>query len=116
MHQPTMNLDSKTVPKYIKDIQPRPTQVCNCDEIGFNPNGSWLRVVCTYKLFTGKLIWKPQTGQIPPFWCTSIIFTRDDGQCFMPPIIFHQAENYTQGLQWNLYSDWIVHNTPSVYM
>ena len=34
----------------------------------------------------------------------------------MPPVIFHQAENYTQDLHWNLRSDWIVQNTPSEYM
>ena len=34
----TMNLEAKTVPKDFKDIQPRPSQVWNCDEIGFDPN------------------------------------------------------------------------------
>ena len=86
------------------------------DEDGFDPNGSWLRVVCTYKLFTGERIWKYQTGERPPFWCTALIFTRADGQCFMSPMIVHQSENYTQDLNWNLHSDWLVHNTPSGYM
>ena len=62
IQQPTMPLDPKTVPEYINEIKPRPSQVWNCDDIGFNPNGSWLIVVCTYKFFTGKLIWKYQTG------------------------------------------------------
>ena len=60
IQQLTMPLDLKTVPKYLKEIQPHPYQVCNCDEIGFDPNGLWLRVVYTYKLFTGKRNWKPQ--------------------------------------------------------
>ena len=34
----------------------------------------------------------------------------------MPPVIVHQAENYTQDCHWNLPSDWLVHNTPSGYM
>ena len=34
----------------------------------------------------------------------------------MTPVIIHQAENYTHHLHWNLPSDWLVHNTPSVYM
>ena len=34
----------------------------------------------------------------------------------MLTVIVHQAENYTQDIHWNLSSDWIVHNTPSVYM
>ena len=45
-----------------------------------------------------------------------MIFTRDDGQCSMPPMIVHQAENYTKNIHCNLPSDWIVHNKPSGYM
>ena len=40
IQQPTMHLDPKTVTKYLKEIQTCPSQVWNCDEIGFNPNGS----------------------------------------------------------------------------
>ena len=50
IQQPTMPLDPKTVPEDIKEIQPRPSQVWNCDEIGFGPNVSWIRVVCTLYL------------------------------------------------------------------
>ena len=111
-----MPLNPKTVPKDLKEIQPRPSQGWNCEEIGFDPNGYWLNVVCTYKFFTGKRIWKSQIGERAPFWCTSLIFTRADGQCFVPPIIVHQAENYTHDLHWNFPSDWLVHITPSGYM
>ena len=52
IEQPTMPLDPKTVPEDLKEIQPRPSQVWNCDEIGFDPNGSWLKVIYTYKFFT----------------------------------------------------------------
>ena len=48
IQQPTMPLDPKTVPKDLKEIQPRPSHVWNCDEIGFNTNGSWIRVICTF--------------------------------------------------------------------
>ena len=40
--QSTMPLDPTTVttvPEDLEDIQPRPYQVWNCDEIGFDPNG-----------------------------------------------------------------------------
>ena len=47
IQQLAMNLDPNTVPKDLKEIQPRPSQFGNCDEIGFDPNGSWLRVFCT---------------------------------------------------------------------
>ena len=43
-------------------IQPRATQVWNCDEIGLEPNGKWHKVVCTYKYFQGEIMWKVQTG------------------------------------------------------
>ena len=111
-----MNLDPKTLPKDLKEIQPRPSQVWNFDEIGFDPNGSCLSVFCTYKFFTGKRMWKSQIGERAPFWFTSLFFTRAYGQCFMPPMIVHQAENYTQDLHWNIPSDWLVHSTPSGYM
>ena len=111
-----MPLDTKIVPEELKEIQPHPYQVWNFDEIGFDPNGSWLRVVCTYKLFTGRYIWKYQTGERSPFWCTDLIFTIAYVQFFVPPVIIQQAENYTQDHLQNLLSDWIVHNTTSGYM
>ena len=63
IQQPTMPLEPKTVAKDLKEIQPCPSQVWNCDEIVFDPNGSWLKVICTYKFFTGQRIWKSQTEQ-----------------------------------------------------
>ena len=39
------------IPSYLNDIQPRSTQVWNCDEVGFDPNGIWSKVICTYKFF-----------------------------------------------------------------
>ena len=116
IQQTTMNIDPKTVSKDLKEIQSRPSQVCNCGEIGFNPNVSWIIVVCTYKFFTGKLIWDSQTVERSPLWCTDMIFTKSDCQCFMPPMIVHKAQNYTQDIHWNLSNYWLVHNTPSGYM
>ena len=107
-----MSLDPPKVPEELKEIQPSPSQVWNCYEIGFDPRESWLRVVCTYKFFTGDCICESQKGERSPLWCTSLIFIRADCQRFTPPMIVHQAENYTQDLHWNLPSDWLVHNTP----
>ena len=42
------------IPSDINDIQPRSTQVWNCDEVGFDPNGRWIKVICIYKLFQGE--------------------------------------------------------------
>ena len=38
-------------PPDLHQIQPRATQVWNCDEIGLDPNGKWRKVLCTYKYF-----------------------------------------------------------------
>ena len=57
------------VPPDLHQIQPRATQVWNCDEIGFDPNGKWRKVVCAYKYFQGERMRKAQTGDRAPFWC-----------------------------------------------
>ena len=46
------------VPPNLHQIQPRAIQVWNCDEIGFDPNGKWHKVVCTYNFFGGEIIRK----------------------------------------------------------
>ena len=46
----------RIVPPEIHQIRPRDTQVWNCDEIGFEPNGKWHKVLCTYKLFQEEII------------------------------------------------------------
>ena len=48
------------IPSELSNIQPRSTQVYNCDEIGFDPNLKCNRAVYTYKLFPGDIIWKVQ--------------------------------------------------------
>ena len=75
-----MPLDPKTVPKDLKETQPHLYQVYSYDDIGFDPNGSRTRVVCTYKFFAGKRICKSQTGERATLLCTYLIFTIDDGQ------------------------------------
>ena len=52
----------KIFPPNLHQIQPRETQVWNCDKIGLDPNGKWRKVVCTYKYFQGEIMWKVQTG------------------------------------------------------
>ena len=37
IQQPTIPFDLKTLPKDLKEIQPCPYQVWNCDDIGFDP-------------------------------------------------------------------------------
>ena len=61
-------------------------------------------------------MWKDQTGERAPFWCTLLFFTRADGKCFMPPVVFHQSKEYSQDLHHNIPLDWTVHHTPSGYM
>ena len=73
-------------------------------------------MVCTYRFFTGGRLWRTQTGERAPFWCISLIFTRNYGQCFIPPVVMHQITHYTQDLHYNIPSDWVIHNSPSRYM
>ena len=99
--QPTMPIETKTVttiPEDLDDIQTQPPQVWNCDKIGFDPNGSWRKVVYNYKFFTGDRMCRIQIGEISPLCCTDLIFSRSNDQCFIPPVIVFQVEKYTQYL------------------
>ena len=77
-------------PPDLHQIQERATKVWNCDEIWLDPNGKWRKVVCTYKYFQEERMWKVQTGDRAPFWCTLPVFTQADGQYFMYPVVVHQ--------------------------
>ena len=64
----------------------------------------------------GDRLWSTQTGEIAPLWCTALIFDRTGGNYFIPPVLLHQSNHYTQDLHYNIPSDWVVHNSPSGYM
>ena len=49
-------------PSDINKIQPNSMQVWNCNEIGFDTNGKWHKVICTYKFLPREYMWKMQTG------------------------------------------------------
>ena len=89
--QQTMN-----IPSDLNVIQQISTKVCNCDAIGFDINGKWHKAICTYNYFLGEKMQKVQIGQRAPFWCTLLVFTRADRQCFMSPIIVNQENQYSQ--------------------
>ena len=53
-HQNKIPLQTRTiVPPDLHHIQPRATQVWNCDKIVLEPKGKWHKVGCTYKYFQG---------------------------------------------------------------
>ena len=106
----------RTVPKDLQDLQPRSSQVWNCDEIGIDPTGKWVKIVCTWKWCMSEKIWKCKDGEHAPFWVTVLFFTRADGQCFLPPCIVHKGVDYSCDFNWKIPDDWIVHATPSGYM
>ena len=85
-------LQNMITPYVLNDIQPRATQVWNCNEVGFYPNIIWIKVICTYKFFQGEQTQKVKIGKRALFWCTLIVFTQADRRCFMPPIIVHQSK------------------------
>ena len=44
-------LQKNIIPSDLNDIQPRATQLWNCNEVGLDPNGRCSKAVCTYKFF-----------------------------------------------------------------
>ena len=40
-------LQNINIPSDINDIQPRATQVWNCDELGLHTNGRWNKAICS---------------------------------------------------------------------
>ena len=74
-----------------QDIQPFLSYVWNFDDIVFELNIIWSDMVCTYKLFTGDRVWRIQTCEIVPFWCTSLIFNHANEQCFILPVLVRQS-------------------------
>ena len=61
-------------------------------------------------------MWKVQTGERAPLCFTLLVFNRAGGRLFMPPVVVHQAKEYSQDLHHNIPFDWTVHHAPSVYM
>jgi len=101
-----------------KGVEPDADQVWNGDEVGFDPNGKWGKVLC-FKGERGERrggVSRIQTGERAPFWVTMFFVTRADGQCFVPPMIIHQGAHTNIGHVLDLPSDWPVGSTPSGYM
>ena len=73
-HQNEFNFQLITiVPPNLRQIQLKSTQVWNCDEIGFDPNGKWHKVVCTDKLFQGERMWEVKTGERAPLYSQDLM-------------------------------------------
>ena len=104
------------IPSDLNEIQPRATHVWKYDEVDFYTNGKCNRLIYNYKLFTGEIIGKVQTGDQAPFRLTFLVFTQSGGKCFTLPIIVNQAKYYSQYLHFKIPLEWIVHHTPSGYM
>ena len=105
-----------TIPDDLNEVQPRPDQIWNCDEVGMDPNGKFSKIVYTNKWGKTRKVWRTQDGEKAPFWCSFLFFTRADGQCFVPPTVIHQAVNLTMEHSMNLPGNWTTHCTPSGYM
>ena len=73
-------------------------------------------MICTYKLLNDERMWKTQTGERAPIWCTSLIFTCADGKFSIPPVVVQHITHYTKYLHYNITSDWVVYNLPPGYM
>ena len=95
-------LKKMIIPSDLNDTQLGATHVCNCDEVGVGPNRRWDKFIYTYKLFQVEKMWKMQTGERAPFWCTLLVFTRSGGKCFMSPIISIQSKKYSQDIYYTI--------------
>ena len=114
--EPSLPVKLQVVLSDLQDIQTRPLQVYNFDKIGFYPNGKWNKMVWTYKLFTGESLYRNHPGERERLWCIELIFACINGLCFIPPVVVHQRNHYTQNLYHNIPSDWVIHNSPSGYI
>ena len=90
--QKTNLLQNMNIPTELNEILLRAAKVWNCDEIGLDSNGRWNKVICPYELFSGEEMWKVKTGEQAPLWCTLLVFTQSNEQCFMPPNIMHHLK------------------------
>ena len=79
------------VPPYFQDIQHFPSQVWNFDEILFDMNVIWCKMVWTYKLFMGDKVCRSHTCEKSPFCCTAFICTCVNEQCFFSPVWVQQS-------------------------
>ena len=61
-------------------------------------------------------VWRNHAGKIAPFCCKALIFTRFDGRCFITPVLVHHINHYTQDLDYKIPSDWLFHNSLSIYI
>lgn len=91
--------------------EPDSDQVWNGDEVGFDPKGRWQQVLTSSR----NRVFRTTTGEKAPFWVSAWIWTRADGQCFIPPALVHQGSQLSEFHALNLPSDWVVHATPSGY-
>ena len=99
-------------PLWPNKIQLRAEKVWNRDKIGFNTNGKCHKVVCNYKLFPEERMWKVQTGEKVPLWCTLNVFTWTNGKWFMTTIILRQSKDHSQDLHFTIPLSWIFNHTP----
>ena len=56
-------LKNINIPSCLNDIQPRATNICNCDEIFFDTKVRCNKVIFTHKIFQVKLMWKVKFGE-----------------------------------------------------
>ena len=107
------------IPSGLNDISNQePLRYVTATKLGLIPteDGERLSVLTSYFKVNECVKWKVQSGEWAQFWCTLLVFTWSDGKCFMPPIIVHQAKEWSQDIHHIIPLGWIVHHTPSSYM
>ena len=111
-------------------MEPDASQVFNGDEVGFDPSGTWARVLSLKGDRVNAMV---GTGEKAPFWATLFFISRADGQVVVPPTVVHQGvtgqnkqssmiigtgRHDRNGVLQTQYlpQGWNVHQTPSGYM
>ena len=102
------------IPSVVYNIQLILSQLWNCNEIRFETNGNWFKVVLNLNSHTSHKVRNTQTGQRAPFCCTLLVFTWSYDQLFLFLILIHYLDEYTQNLHNNIPYDWFVCHAPSV--
>lgn len=103
----------------LKTRQPNADQIYNGDEIGIDPNGSFLNYFTNWARTQLQRFFRIVTGEKAPFWTTVFYYSCADGTHCVPPVIVHKGggaqtvgANFIRGLP----DKWYFHSTPSGYM
>ena len=96
--------------KILKTPAPTNAQIFNLDEVGYDGNGKYGRVLVNKD---GKRKFYLVTGEHGPFWVTQVLWSCANGQLFSVPTVIHQAHMLSSYHTKGLPENWVVHASQS---